>query len=169
MSTTRGTITQTSAFQVAGVSPIGGALTGGDGTVVNESWTVGTGTRQFNKAGIYTYTIASSGTQLIDLTADLGLDGVALSLVEVRSLRIQCDSTNVSKVTVEADATNGWLGWMDTVSQKIDIGPSETVGFVAPIDGSKTAVGGSANELLLTNTDGSNSAIVRVEILGTDA
>lgn len=169
MSTTRATIDQTSSFQIAGVSPIGGALTGGDGTAVSESWTTGTGSRQFNKAGTFTYTIAASATKLVDLQADLGLDGVALLLIEVRHLRIQADSTNVSKVTVEPDATLGWLGWLQAAGDIMDIGPSETVGFTAPIDGSKTAVSGTAKELLITNTDGANAAIVRLEVLGTDA
>ena len=169
MTTTNATITQTSSFQIASVPPVGGASTGGDGTVVNEFWTVGTGTRQFNKAGRYTFTIGPGGNQLVDFKTDFGLDGLALALIEVRHLRIQCDSVNVSKCTVEPDATEGWTGWLAAVGDILDIGVSETVGFTAPIDGSKGPVGAANKQLLITNTDGSNSAIVRLEVLGTDA
>lgn len=168
MSITQGTTVESSSFALANTAPVGGAATWGDGVAVNEGWSSGTGDRQFNKGGAFTFTIAALGTQLIDLKTDLGVDGVALALVECRLLKIQADDTNISKVTVEVDATDGWTAWMTTVGDIIDLEPGETTGFTHSLDGGKL-VSGTNKQLLLTNTDAANAAIVRVVIVGVDA
>jgi len=168
VSITKGTVDQVSNFLLANASPIGGGASMGDGTVVSESWSTGTGTNQWNKAGTYEYTLAASATQLIDLQADLGLDGAALSLVEVRHFRAQGDSTNVGNVTMEVDATNGWDAWLDGVGDIVNITPSSTHGFTCGVDGSY-AVDATHKELLLTNLDGVNAAIIRIEVVGVNA
>ena len=168
MSITRGTVSQSSSFKIAGATPVGGALSNRGLTDVTEDWTTGTGDNQFDTVGVFTYTIGASGTQLIDLQTDLDIFGVAMALAEVRHLRIRADPTNVGKVTCEVDATNGWDEWIDTVGAALKVPTDSGMGFTCGDDG-QFPVDATHKELLLTNLDGSNSAIIYVEIVGTSA
>ena len=169
MSITRGTVDSSSLFKLANAAPIGGSNNSRGLTDFSEDWTTGTAANQFDKVGVYTFTIAALGTQLIDLQADLGVDGVALSLAELRHLRIRADSTNpAGPVTCEVDATNGFDEWIDTVGAALDIHADSSHGFTCGTDG-VYPVDATHKELLLTNTDAADSAIIYVEVVGTSA
>lgn len=168
MSITRGQITQKSSFVLANTSPVGGGDTMGDATEVSEDWTPGTTSDKFDKAATFKFTIAALGTQLIDLQTDLGIDGAALGLAELRHLRIRADATNVGNVTLEVDASNGFAAWIDTVGAALIIVAGSTHGFTAGLDGGYV-VDATNKELLLTNLDASNAAILYVDIVGASA
>lgn len=168
MTITQATIEQSADFQLANTPPYTGSDRFGAGVEVAERWSTGTLDRQFEAGAEFVFSIAALGTQLIDLQTDLGADGAALALVDVRYLKIQADEANASKVTVEPDATDGWLSWLTAVTAVMDIPAGVTVGPVSPIDGSYV-VAAANKQLLLTNTDAANAATVRVVVVGTRA
>lgn len=168
MSITRGTIIEKTSWLLANTAPAGGGDTSDGGTDVDEDWTPGTTSDKFNRVGRWTYNLGPSGTQVIDLQADLGIDDAAMALVELRAFRIQADDANVGNVTLTVDPTNGFDAWLDTVSTGLILGPDSAHSMKCGVDGAYP-VTPTTKELLLTNLDGANSAIVRIEAVGVDA
>ena len=167
MSVTRAQIKLVTDITLANTAPFSGAAVASAN--IDEAWGTGAATRNFNRMSTYTYVMAPSATQILDLQTDLQQDLTALGLVEVRFLQIIAAATNdgAALVTVEPDATDGWVSWMQ-VGSVMNLAPSSNQVLVSPIDG-QYLVTGTNKQLLFTNTDGVNPATITVVVAGVDA
>ncbi len=165
MGVTTGSITYSGDFSLANAAPFKGSAVSADG--FQESWTFGTLANQFNRSTILEIDLAPSATQVVDLQAALMENNVALGLVEDRHISFIADKTNLGRITIEPDATDGWTALLQ-LGSVLNLEPAARVVMNCPQDG-KYAVSGSDKELLLTNTDGSNNNKITIVIAGTNA
>ena len=134
---------------------------------VNQAYAFGTGTGQADLLHSVEVTIAPSGTETFDLDAGTLTDifGNLLTFVNVKMIRVQhaADSA-ASSVNLAGDfmTTNFGASFSKPlVPGAISFDSQNTTGYAV------TATTGDAIDIL--NNDGSNSAIVTVDIIGTSA
>lgn len=133
-------------------------------------WADGTSTNQADVAFFKKYALSASGTQVLDLAGSLTDDfGRTVTFAKIRAICFENTSTTSGDtVTVGPDATNGITTIITGTTPKVDIDPGGVVLLTSPVDG-WSVTGGSADEIILTETGGANTVTVRVLIVGTSA
>ena len=165
MSVSNGKISSTTAITLANALPyIGAAVVQAN---VDESWSAGTGARQFDRVAVFTFALAALGVANVDLQTDLMQDGAALGLVEVRLLQFIVGDANVGDLEVDPALGNPWLSFIQ-VGSTMDLAPGVNLALVAPLDGGYP-VSPTNKAFTITNSDAVNAATVTMIVVGTSA
>lgn len=114
------------------------------------------------------YTIAASGTQVIDLCGVTDALGDSVAMGSVKVLLLAASAANPGTVTVKPNVTNPWTAPFNAATDVVRCEPGGAI-LLASTEGDGWAVyEDSADKLLLTNTSGGGAAIVDLLVLGID-
>ena len=127
----------------------------------------GTGTGQANGVHSDRYTIAASGTQVIDLSSITDDLGQAVALAAVKLIVIRAASGNAADVTVKPNGTGGFIAPFNAAADTLKLAPGGAIVLANPAAAGWTVTATTADKLLLTNTSGAAAATVDVMIVGT--
>jgi hypothetical protein len=135
-----------------------------------------TASAQINELDSFIQDIIASGTATINLQSLVDVVGQTTTLVRVKGLLFQLLSstddptkgTNCSGVTIGNAGTHPFVGFLGGTSQTFTLGNGEALGWLSP-SANGLAVTSTAENILITNNDGSNAAAVQITILGADA
>ena len=129
----------------------------------------GTGSSQSDLIYADSRTLTASSTENLDLAGSLtDALGNTLTFVNVKSIYIKADSGNTNNVEVTPEATNGFVGCFNALTDQVDIPPSGSFLVTAPVSG--WAVTASTGDLLtITNSAGATSVTYEIVIIGTSA
>lgn len=129
----------------------------------------GTGTGQANGVLSDRYTIAASGTQVINLSSITDDLGQAVALAAVKLMVIRGASGNAADVTVKPNGSGGFIAPFNAAADTLKLAPGGCIVLANPAAAGWTVTATTADKLLLTNTSGSAAATVDVMIVGQGA
>lgn len=132
----------------------------------SSSLTSGTGTGQANAVHSERYTIAQSGTQVIDLSAITDDLGQSVAFTAIKQIIVTAGSANAAVVTLKPNGTEGWVAAFNAAADTLKISAGGCVVLANPEGAGWAVVDNTTDKLLLTNTSASASATVDVVIVG---
>lgn len=126
----------------------------------------GTGTGQANACHSERYTLTTSGTQVIDLSAITDDLGQGVAFTAIKFIAVKAAAANAAHVTLKPNGTEGWLAPFNAVADTIKLEAGGFTVLANPAAAGWAVVNNTTDKLLLTNTSGAASAIVDVVIVG---
>lgn len=151
-----------------------GTTSDSSGVSYSATMTNGTGSGAANKLFAKSYTIAASGNQSIDLAGSVtDFYGNTISFTKVKVIYVEhSTATTATTITVGVGGTNPFINWIKsagtiTTDQPRVVVRNGGVFLLACTDGTGYPVtAGTGDILYLTNEDGTNSATVKVVVVG---
>ena len=123
----------------------------------------GTGAGQADHAFSDQYSIAASGTQIVDLSAIANGVGQSIKFTNVKAIIVS--QTGGSSIKVAPNATEGFADWIGGTTPSVEIGDGGVMVVSEPAAG-WGITDNVDDKLLITNNDGSNTAVVDVIVIG---
>ena len=127
----------------------------------------GTGTDQADKCWFDARSLATSATDALDLQTQVDLNGVALSLLEVRALVVK--NTGTVTINLSPNAANGWLAMLTAAADVTALPAGASIVWLSPKDGAGSAVSATNKVLDVINTSGSVAATYEIAVVGCSA
>ena len=128
----------------------------------------GTAAAQADQLYVATGTLAGAGTLTLDLASLTDMFGNALNIKRVKAFYIEnTTATTSTGLAVGGAGVTPFVGWFNAGTDTITVRNGGNF-FIAAPDGTAYAVGTGVN-LLLTNSDGTNTCTYRIVIVGASA
>lgn len=132
------------------------------------SFGIGTGASNVNKISVTSYTIGAGGTQVVTLSSLLDPGGAAVAFTKVRLFVVAHQSkTNTAGLTIGPNtALHPVSGWWNGTTPTTTVRQGGAMILLATDATAYAVSSGSADAILITNSDGANAATVEVLVLG---
>jgi hypothetical protein len=130
----------------------------------------GTGVGAADRIFTDTRTIAASGTDDLDLAGSLvDAFGATLTFVRVKGILVVAAAANTNNVVVGGAASNQFLTWVGSASDKVNVRPGGML-LLAATDATAYAVTAATGDLLrIANSSSGTSVTYDVVIVGCSA
>ena len=142
-----------------------------DGTTL-PNWIISSGTGA-NQADMLWYgqrTLAASTSEDLDLAGSLSDSfGTTLTFARVKAIVIYAASTNGALIQVGGAAANGFVNWVASATDIINVRAGGTFAMIAPDATAYAVTAGTGDLLKIANTDGAASATYDIYIIGASA
>lgn len=165
LSTTLQSFSET--LSLSATRSLSGVLTSGSPKLSlnpSPSWGIGTGAGNVNKIYTNTLTISASSSTTIDLTAAADEYGSNVNFSKIKGIFCWLDSSvtnQASGITFAATVTNYCIQWAIPIYKGGSLIVNDHVGST-----NYPVTAGSGMNLKLTNLDGTNSATVKLVLVG---
>lgn len=133
------------------------------------SLTSGTGTGQANGVHSERYTIAASGTQVINLSTVTDDLGQSVAFTAIKLIVVRGADANAADVTFKPNSSGGFVAPFNATADTLKLAPGGCIVLANPAAAGWTVTATTADKLLLTNTSGAAAATVDVMIVGQGA
>ncbi|PBC80115.1 hypothetical protein BX265_4951 [Streptomyces sp. TLI_235] len=131
----------------------------------------GTGSGQADKLWVSgARTLAGSANEDLDLAGTL-VDalGSTLTLARVKGLIVAAAAANTNDVVVGGAASNGFISWAGSATDKVKVKPGGFLALFAPDATAYPVTGGTADLLRITNGAAGTSVSYDVIVIGSSA
>jgi hypothetical protein len=126
----------------------------------------GTGTGQANAVHSERYTLAPSGTQVIDLSAITDDLGQSVAFTAIKFIAVKAASANAANVTLKPNTTEGWIAPFNAAADTLKLAAGGFTVLANPATTGWAVVNNTTDKLLLTNTSGAASVEIDIVIVG---
>jgi len=136
------------------------------------AWTIvnGTGANQADLMWHDQRTLGTSATENIDLAGSLSTPfGAAATFARIKGIIIYAATTNGALIQVGGAAANGFINWVASATDIIQVRAGGTFSLTAPDATAYAVTAGTGDILKITNTDGAASATYDIYLIGASA